>query len=402
MNIGIVTTWFERGAAYVSRQFMNVLQETDNVSIYARGGEKYAKGDPTWDLLNVKWGKKKSAKMAMIGSTYIDKKDFIKWIKLNNIEAILFNEQQWFDPLIWCKEMKIKTFAYIDYYTEGTIPLFDIYDCLICNTKRHAFAFRNHNNVKYLKWGTDTEIYKPSKNHNERLVFFHSAGMSPFRKGTDILIESYFKIKNRSNSKLLIHSQISLKNEFPNLSDIIDEMINDNTLEIIEKTIPAPGLYYLGDIYVYPSRLDGIGLTLMEAISSGLACVTINNSPMNEFIERDFGRLCDVEYYYSRQDGYYWPMSVADSNSLTQILNDFVENKYDICLMKYKAREYAENELNFSANCQELHQIINETIITEINSELIDKINFYNNAGIKKVLKYFYPLYILNSYLRSK
>ena len=29
MNIGIVTTWFERGAAYVSRQFMDVLQITN-------------------------------------------------------------------------------------------------------------------------------------------------------------------------------------------------------------------------------------------------------------------------------------------------------------------------------------------------------------------------------------
>lgn len=46
MRIGIITTWFERGAAYVSRQFMELLQQTDEVFIYARGGEKYAMGDP--------------------------------------------------------------------------------------------------------------------------------------------------------------------------------------------------------------------------------------------------------------------------------------------------------------------------------------------------------------------
>lgn len=58
MNIGIVTTWFERGAAYVSRQFEQVLEKDGhNVFILARGGEKYAKGDPKWDLDNVHWGK---------------------------------------------------------------------------------------------------------------------------------------------------------------------------------------------------------------------------------------------------------------------------------------------------------------------------------------------------------
>lgn len=53
MKIGIVTTWFERGAAYVSRQFMDILKSTDEVFIYARGGEAYAQGNPTWDLPNV-------------------------------------------------------------------------------------------------------------------------------------------------------------------------------------------------------------------------------------------------------------------------------------------------------------------------------------------------------------
>ena len=43
MNIGIVTTWFDRGAAQVSKQYMDVLQENNDVFIYARGGEKYAK-----------------------------------------------------------------------------------------------------------------------------------------------------------------------------------------------------------------------------------------------------------------------------------------------------------------------------------------------------------------------
>ena len=39
MNIGIVTTWFESGAGYVSRQYKKILESPGNkVYIFARGG----------------------------------------------------------------------------------------------------------------------------------------------------------------------------------------------------------------------------------------------------------------------------------------------------------------------------------------------------------------------------
>ena len=61
MRIGIVTTWFERGAAYVSKQYEKVLEDQGNdVFIYARSGEKYAIGDDNWDKDNVYWSKRYS------------------------------------------------------------------------------------------------------------------------------------------------------------------------------------------------------------------------------------------------------------------------------------------------------------------------------------------------------
>ena len=48
-KIGIVTTWFERGAAYVSKQFKEVWEKDNEVYIYARGGEDLAINDPKMD-----------------------------------------------------------------------------------------------------------------------------------------------------------------------------------------------------------------------------------------------------------------------------------------------------------------------------------------------------------------
>lgn len=395
MNIGIVTTWFERGAAYVSRQFMDVLSKTDTVFIYARGGEKYAVGNPKWDLPNVHWGKICLGKRGIFGGTYVDRKDFERWIKKNKIEAVLFNEQHWFQPMLWCKELGVKSIAYVDYYNEKTIPLFDVYDSLICNTKRHAFAFRNHPHVNYIKWGTDINLYKPSNQENEKLTFFHSAGMAPVRKGTDILLKAFYKTKDRRKSLLLLHTQVDLVSSFPQMKTMIEEMISDGSLEIITKTITAPGLYYRGDVYIYPSRLDGIGLTLMEAISSGLAVVTSDNAPMNEFVEPEFGQLIKIDYEYSRADGYYWPMCVPSEDSLTNILEHYIMSNYDLKAMKKNAREYAIKELNFDENCKALHRVFEKTGITEVSEELKNAIHNYDYYTYKAFHKYLSPIYFV-------
>ena len=97
MNIGIVTTWFERGASYVSRQYRDTLSLNNNVYIYARGGEEYAFNNETWDKEYVTWGKKSINPV----DTAIDIPDFDNWLQKNSIELVFFNEQQCWEPIIF-------------------------------------------------------------------------------------------------------------------------------------------------------------------------------------------------------------------------------------------------------------------------------------------------------------
>ena len=72
----------------------------------------------------------------------------------------------------------------------GCVPIFiyNLYDFVICNTKRHWAAMQNHKQPYYVKWGTDINIFKPNLKEHKDIIFFHSMGMS-FRKGTKTLIE---------------------------------------------------------------------------------------------------------------------------------------------------------------------------------------------------------------------
>ncbi len=355
MRIGIVTVWFERGAAYVSRQYCNSLSQKHDVFIYARGGESYATGDPVWDNDRVTWGR---PSVIPIHSA-IDLKDFKKWLEREKIDIVFFNEQRWWDPVILCNQMGLLTGAYVDYYTEETAPLFNNYDFLICNTKRHHSVFRWHPQCFYIPWGTEPEIFK-SRTFDavspEMITFFHSAGMNPKRKGTGPVLEAFSEIKDKA--RLVIHSQKKIREEFPDFKPKIDSMEQSGRLKCYENTVPAPGLYHMGDVYLYPSTLEGIGLTIAEAMACGLPVITSDNPPMNEFVQHgENGRLVKIDSFVSRADGYYWPQCLVNRNDLRFHMEWYVENFYRIPELKRQAREYAEQNLSWTSNSGSLAEL---------------------------------------------
>lgn len=398
MNVGIVTTWFERGAAYVSKMFQDTLVDGGNeVFIYARGGEQYAINDKNWDHENVWWSRKI---ISPFSSTVISKRDFKKWIDEKQIELIIFNEQHWFEPLLWCKEWGIKTVAYIDYYTEETVPLFEIYDGIICNTIRHYSVFKHLNTAHFIPWGTDINVFKPYSSElvNENYVtFFHSCGWDTYRKGTDLLLKAFYETK--SNSKLIIHTQNEISD--PDLKVIIDQLESKGRLQVIQKTVPPPGLFHLGDVYVYPTRLEGIGLTIAEAIASGLGLVLPNNPPMNEFAQKEYSLLIDVEKLYTRKDAYYWPKCEIVIDHLKFILEDLSSKPEEVRLMKIKARDYACKNLNSTKNFKFLNQLVDGVNFNPLKEKTKDIIVSYEEKGYKRFHKLYLKNYFIFNTLRN-
>lgn len=400
-KIGIVTTWFERGASYVSKQFRDVLLEKYEVFIYARG-EEYALGDPKWDYKEVYWSKKRHSPL----SYYIDEREFKEWLEDNNIDAVLFNEQRFWPPILWCAELNVKSIAYVDYYTEETIPLFAAYDAVICNTNKHMAAMSEYANAFFVPWGTDVDLFKPLTTglvNQAHVTFFHSAGMNPYRKGTDILLSAFHEIHEQCDACLVIHTQVDLKglDRFKCLHHEIDVLIEKNRLQVVTKTVSSPGLYNLGDVYVYPSRLDGLGLTVAESISSGLATIVTNDGPMNEFSHPDFSRVINVQKMVARKDGYYWPQAICDKNSLENVLVELSNSKELVLHMKSNAREYALKSLDWSKNSKSVFDVFESADRRGVenkreaikNAIMIDNKKFPKVHNFQKLYSIVYRLY---------
>tara|TARA_R110001583_G_scaffold154316_1_gene305995 strand:+ start:24830 stop:26047 length:1218 start_codon:yes stop_codon:yes gene_type:complete len=378
MRIGIVTTWFERGAAYVSRAYRDVLVEAGHdVYIFARGGEN--RGMPTlgWDQDFVTWGHyfEESAMR-------IDEREFKSWLECRGIEIILYNEQQSWEAVLFANKCRIPSVAYVDYYTKETVPFFDLYDGLICNTKRHYSVFESHPGSIYIPWGTDVDIFKPMEDKLDRnsIVFFHSAGMGGLgmRKGTDLLLRAFSQVKG--NAKLIIHSQVSANS----LGDCAKYIEDDPRVDFIHKTVSAPGLYSLGDIYVYPSRLDGIGLTIAEALASGLAVITTDSAPMNEFVVTGCnGSLVDVERSSYRFDDYFWPETECSIAHLTETMQKYVDNPDRVNTEKDAARQFALDRLSWNKNSKNILSFFEKMADVKVVSKKY--LPVYDDAIIKSL-----------------
>jgi len=391
MNIAIVTTWFPAGGGYVSKAYQQILEKDHDIFIYARGGQ-VMKGNPDWDHPNVTWAPRHY--------NGIKTNHFIKWLKKNKIDIAFFNEQRYWKPVLEAKKAGVCIGAYIDYYTQEMVPAFKIYDFLICNTKRHYSVFNWHPNAHYIPWGTDTKKYRPDSNKNSIVpTFIISAGWQAKytgdRRGSLLALKAFQNIKG--NCQLNIYSQVPFEECLPAWQELIkkDERIN------LKVGTFDPFPYSEGDIYLYPSRLDGIGLTLPEAVSSGLAAITTNNAPMNEFVKENFnGLLVNVEKYLGRADAYYWAESICSIDSLVEKMQIYVDNIDLLKQHKGNARNFAIENLDWMKNAQNLSDIFNNSFTAKrknIELKLIDSLCDLDKrmapTDSYKIASYFYTAF---------
>lgn len=357
MNIGIVTTWFASGAGYVSKTYADMLSDDHDIFIYGRGGKRQLRSDE-WQKYDVTWGWKHPC------NTGIYTNHFKKWITKKNLHCVIFNEQRFWRPVIEAKKLGKLVGAYVDYYTQDTFELFRLYDFLICNTKRHYHVFKKHPNCLFLPWGVDTNVFRPvEKRFGFPVRFLISAGWdgtyakhSPWldRRGAGLAMRAFHRLKGEA--ALTVLSQVPLS-ECPSEWQ---ELVKGDTRIDFRCGHFREDAYSHGDVYVYPSRLDGIGLTLPEALSSGLPAITTDSPPMNEFVTHQHnGLLVRPKEYRGRPDGYYWAESVPDEGALFEAMQYYVLHPEKVVEHGKSARQSAENKLSIQSNFGKLSATLN-------------------------------------------
>lgn len=132
-------------------------------------------------------------------------------------------------------------------------------------------------------------------NLSEREYLLFVGTLSP-RKNAEVIVKAYLQYRsNGGRKKLVFAGRIADKCqnvvELINQSQYKDDIIVAGYIDDLTKRI----LYYHSGIVLFPSRLEGFGLPLLEAMQAGVPVITSNVSCMPEIAEDAAVYLNDID-----------------------------------------------------------------------------------------------------------
>jgi len=127
----------------------------------------------------------------------------------------------------------------------------------------------------------DTKKFYPLKNKKKGLFTIGFVGRFRKLKGFPVLLEAFKKLKSEEYHLVATGNSVpeeKFKEEknmefFENLSDTKNK-----------NKITLPDLYRRFDVFVLPSKSEGFGLVLAEAMATGLPCIVSNNLLLKEVV----------------------------------------------------------------------------------------------------------------------
>jgi hypothetical protein len=113
-------------------------------------------------------------------------------------------------------------------------------------------------------------------------VFIHNAGHGGLRgrNGTREVIEAMQYV--RSPIKLILRSQDSRS-----VVGALQAIERDERITLCCNTYPHYDLFTAGDVFVFPTKFDGLSLPLQEARAAGMLVLTGDRFPMNDWLPRE-------------------------------------------------------------------------------------------------------------------
>lgn len=129
------------------------------------------------------------------------------------------------------------------------------------------------------------------------------------RKAPDLLLKAFWnEFTDKDKVALIVKTNIGVTNTSKSDQRAIIQTIQRYKEHIIHhKTAPLlltismfgdndlRGLYTMSDVYVQPSRGEGVGLPFIEAMSSGIPCIATGWGGQTDFITNDNGYLIDYK-----------------------------------------------------------------------------------------------------------
>jgi 1,2-diacylglycerol 3-alpha-glucosyltransferase len=287
MRVGIVTKWFASGQAVVSRQIRSALDELGHETfVLVKEGkgpraqtEKVA--DPVWDQPGVTHS----------GEADIPEPVYLGWAADNGLDAVLCDQNDQFDEIAALRRAGVRTigrFVWESFAPEHAGPAREAYDVIYSLTRAERERYRTLGiDSPLLTWGCHPELIalaeegERARRADELVRFVVPGSFMGKRKPFPEIVESFVRAKD-DRLRLLIRGQVDRKaGKLSKAADgdprVLIELEDRPTDEHMRQFAAC-------DVCLSPSRWEGLGLPLYEALAVGMPSITNDSPPMNEVV----------------------------------------------------------------------------------------------------------------------
>lgn len=198
-----------------------------------------------------------------------------------------------------------------------------------------------HNAIPYEKCeyapGKREFIRKKYNIDSDKIVLGYVARFD-YGKNQDFLVE-IISMLNRKKSKYILMLVGDGKNKEHVMKDVINKKLTESVI-FVGQTPSNQVRYYLSamDIFLFPSKNEGLGQALIEAQGNGLPCIASTGVPIEAKISSKFLFLPLCNAKNSKLNYNEWVNAISRCSTLRQNV-DFYNSGYDI---KQEALKLAE------------------------------------------------------------
>jgi 1,2-diacylglycerol 3-alpha-glucosyltransferase len=297
MRVGIVTKWFASGQAVVSRQIRSALDELGHETfVLAKQGKGPRAGlervdDPVWDQPGVTHS----------AEADIPEAEYLGWVRDNGIEAILCDQNDQFAEIAAVRRAGVRTigrFVWESFAPEDAEPARDAYDVVYSFTRAEQERYRTLGiDSPLLTWGCHPELIEiadeqratSNEQRADEVRFYVPGSFMGKRKPFPEIVEAFVRAAD-PRLRLLIRGQVDRKAGRLERAADGDERV---VIELEDRPTDAHLRQFAScDVCLSPSRWEGLGLPLYEAVAFGMPSITNDSPPMNEIVADGVNGVC--------------------------------------------------------------------------------------------------------------
>ena len=289
MRVGLVTKWFNRGQPVVARHLRSALDELGHET-YVLARPKKERGpmkgrlqrDDVWDQPRVD---EASAYDVTAG-------EYSSWVERRGIEAIFCDQNYQFAELAALRDRGVLTIGRFvwEHFTADDVPgareAFDVvYSFTRCEQERYAgFGLE----TPYVPWGIHPQLLavEPRPRDDPHVLVIFPGGFVGHRKPIEPVVDAFMRTADR-RLRLLVKAQVERKD---GAAAARAAAASDERIEFMLSDQPTGEHlreFAAADVCLAPSRWEGLGLPLFEAMAFGMPVITNDIPPLNEVIEHE-------------------------------------------------------------------------------------------------------------------